>query len=109
MPHKSSSNVCVDCQSSSSVLGLVFQLSITVGNIQSSIICLNWLLCFVSLHFSFDNRSYSSEYPLSVCPIYRLCLLLIVCNRNLSSPIIASTYSFPIMIWPAVFLYSSLR
>src|SRR6218665_600199 len=43
--------------------------------------------CFVSLQFSFDNRSYSSESPLSMCPIHLLCLFLIVCIRDLSSPI----------------------
>src|SRR6218665_4792 len=43
--------------------------------------------CFVSLQFSFDNRSYSSESPLSMCPIHLLCLFRIVCISDLSSPI----------------------
>src|SRR6218665_440414 len=88
---------------------LVFQLSITVGHIQSSIICLGIFALF-PLNFSFDNRSYSSESPLGVCPIYLLCLLLIVCNRNLSSPIIASTSSFPIcsgQLFFCILLYDS--
>ena len=70
---------------------LVFQLSATSNLALSALVS---LLCFPP--FSFNNRSYSSESPLGVCPIYLLCLLLIVCNRNLSSPIIASTFSFPI-------------
>src|SRR6218665_4192597 len=95
MPRKTGSNVCVDRQSSSSVLGLVFQLSNCRLTSNLALRYLPWFLCFVSLHFSFDNRSYSSESPFGMCPIYLL-FLLIVCNRNLSSLIIASTSSFPI-------------
>src|SRR6218665_952328 len=81
--------------SSSSLLGLCFQLSITVR--QHPILHHPpRFIWFVFLHFSFDNHSYSSESPLSLCPIHLLCLFLVVCIRDLSSPIIASTSSFAI-------------
>ena len=51
-------------RSSRSLLGLCFQLSITVC--QHPI--LHHHIWFVSPHLSFDNHSYSSESPLSVCP-----------------------------------------
>src|SRR6218665_2505298 len=69
-----------------SLLGLFFQLSITVlsANIQSSIICLGLPFVFFPIAASL----------LLVCPIRLFCLFLIVCIRDLSSPIIASTSSF---------------
>src|SRR6218665_903080 len=79
----------------SSLLGLCFQLSITVRQHPISHHPPRFIW-FVSLYLSFDNRSYSSESPLSVCPIHLRCLFLIVCIRDLSSPISASTSSFAI-------------
>src|SRR6218665_147375 len=92
-PPKAGSNVCVDRQSSSSLLGLFFQLSITI---RQHPIRLGFFVLFRSIFPSITVPVYSSESPLSVCPIYLLCLFLIVCIRDLSSPIIASTSSFPI-------------
>src|SRR6218665_1158483 len=94
MPPKAVSNVCVDRQSSSSLLGLFFQLSITVR--QHPIWhYLPWFLCFVSIHFSFDNCSYTAVSLLLACVrSISFCLFLIVCIRDLSSPIIASTFCF---------------
>src|SRR6218665_3861878 len=55
-----------------------------------------------------SSLGYSSESPLSVCPIRLFCLFLIVCIRDLSPPIIASTYSFvvcSVQLIFSIFLY----
>src|SRR6218665_1952073 len=48
----------------------------------------------------------SGESPLGVCPIRLFCIFLIVCIRDLSSPIIASTSSF--VVCSVDFLYYSI-
>src|SRR6218665_126672 len=80
--------------SSSSLLGLCFQLSITVR--QHPILHHPpRFIWFVFLHFSFDNHSYSSESPLSLCQIHLLCLFLVVCIRE-------KTGIFPLQSLPAL-------
>src|SRR6218665_353569 len=89
---------------------LVFQLSITVHNIQSSIICLGFFALFPPIFPSITVPIAVSLLLACVQSISFVSFLLFVCNRNLSSPIIASTASFPIcsgQLFFCILLYDS--
>src|SRR6218665_1800279 len=80
----------------------------------NKLVSLTWLLWALrsfrsfTLHYiTLHNRSNSSESPLSVCPIRLFSLFLIVCIRDLSSPIIASTSSF--VVCSVQFIFSIIR
>src|SRR6218665_2546365 len=78
-PPKAGSNVCVDRQSSSSLLGLFFQLSITIrANNQSSIICLCFFVLFPSIFPSITVPIAVSLLLACVRSIFFVCFLLFV-------------------------------
>src|SRR6218665_404992 len=94
-PPKAGSNVCVDRQSSSSLLGLFFQLYITVRQHPTSIICLGFFVLFPSIFPSIT-------IPMAVS-------LLLACVRSISFVCFLLFVSgiFPLQLLPALlrFLY----